>query len=192
MQQVKAKMDTKTVIGVAGMPGAGKSLVTRIAERMGYSVVIMGDVVREETKKRGLPLTPEKTGAVMLKLREEEGLAVIAKRCIPKIENAKSDRVVVDGLRSLYELEEYKKHFKKFVSIAIHASPETRFQRLFRRKRSDDPQGWTTFHEREMRELSVGLGDLIVLSDYLIVNEGPKMETEKKIDYVLRKVEENE
>lgn len=185
-------MDTKTVIGVAGMPGAGKSLVTRIAERMGYSVVIMGDVVREEIKKRGLPLTPEKTGAVMLKLREEEGLAVIAKRCIPKIENAKSDRVVVDGLRSLYELEEYKKHFKKFVSIAIHASPETRFQRLFRRKRSDDPQGWTTFHEREMRELSVGLGDLIVLSDYLIVNEGSKMETEKKIDYVLRKVEENE
>jgi dephospho-CoA kinase len=192
MQQVKAKMNTKIIIGVAGMPGAGKSLVTRTAERTGYSIIIMGDVVREETKKRGLPLTPENTGAVMLKLREEEGPAVIAKLCIPKIENTKGDRVIVDGLRSLHELEEYKKHFRKFVSIAICASPETRFQRLFRRKRSDDPQGWTTFHERDMRELSVGLGDLIVLSDYHIVNEGTKIETEKKIYELLREVAENE
>lgn len=192
MQQVKEKMNPKTIIGVAGMPGSGKSLVTRIAERMGYSVVMMGDVVREETKKRGLPLTPENTGVVMLKLREEEGPAIIAKMCIPKIENTKSDGVIVDGLRSLHELEEYKRHFEKFVLIAIHASPETRFQRLFRRKRSDDPRGWTTFHERDMRELSVGLGDLVVLSDYLIVNEGAKTETEEKIRNLLRKVAENE
>jgi dephospho-CoA kinase len=185
-------MNPKTIIGVAGMSGSGKSLVTRTAERMGYSVVMMGDVVREETKKRGLLLTPENTGVVMLKLREEEGPAIIAKMCIPKIENTKSDGVIVDGLRSLHELKEYKRHFEKFVLIAIHASPETRFQRLFRRKRSDDPRGWTTFHERDMRELSVGLGDLVVLSDYLIVNEGAKTETEEKIRNLLRKVAENE
>ena len=185
-------MDTKTVIGVAGMPGAGKSLVTKIAEKMGYAVVTMGDVVREETRKRGLPLTPEKMGAVMLKLREEEGPAAVAKRCIPRIENAKNDIVVVDGLRSLHELEEYQRHFKKSVLIAIHASPEIRFQRLFRRKRSDDPQGWATFHERDIRELSVGLSNLIVTADYLIVNEGVKAQTEEKIRGVLRKVAQNE
>lgn len=181
-------MNTKMVAGVVGMPGAGKSLVTIMALRMGYEVVIMGDVVREETKKRGLVLTPENVGNLMLKLREEEGPAVVAKRCIPKIQNTKSAVVIVDGLRSLYEVEEYKRHFKNFVTVAIHASPETRFQRLFRRKRSDAPQGWDSFLQRDMRELSVGLGNVIATADYMIANEGLKAETEKQIHKLLREV----
>jgi dephospho-CoA kinase len=179
-------MGAKKVIGVAGMPGAGKSLVTRTAEETGCSVVIMGDVVREEVTKRRLNLTPENVGTVMLKLRDEEGLAVVAKRCIPKIENAKEDVVVVDGLRSLYEVEEYKRHFTNFVTIAVHASPETRFQRLFRRKRSDDPQGWESFRQRDMRELSVGLGNVIATADYMIINEEPKIQIERQIRNLLR------
>jgi len=182
-------MGGKNVIGVAGMPGAGKSLVTRTAKEIGLSVIIMGDVVREEVTKRGLSLTAENVGGVMLKLREEEGHAVVAKRCIPKIENAR-DVVVVDGLRSLYEVEEYKRHFPSFLTIAVHAAPETRFQRLFSRKRSDDPQGWESFCQRDTRELSVGLGNVIATADYMIINEGPKIETEKQIHNLLRGVAE--
>ena len=185
-------MNTKIVIGVAGMPGAGKSVVTKVAERMGYPVITMGDVIREETKKRGLHLTPESMGTIMLKLREEEGLAVIAKRCIAKIESAEGRTVVVDGLRSLDELGEFKRHFEKVVLIAVYASSETRFRRLFRRQRSDDPQHWASFNERDMRELSVGLGKAIALADYLIINEGTRIEAERKILDVLRKVTENE
>ena len=181
-------MNQKTVIGVAGMPGSGKSLVARIAEKMGCSVVMMGDVVRDETAKRGLPLTPENVGIVMLRLRDEEGPAVIAERCVSKIENAKTGTIVVDGLRSLQEVEEYRRHFKNFVIIAIHSSPETRFQRIFKRSRSDDPKSWEAFHERNMRELSVGLGNVIATADYLIVNEGPKDQTEEKIRNLLAKV----
>jgi dephospho-CoA kinase len=181
-------LKAKKVIGVAGMPGAGKSLITRKAEEMGCSVVVMGDIIREETEKHGLNPTPENVGAVMLRLRDEEGPAVVAKRCIPKIENAKSDVVIIDGLRSLYEVEEYKRHFKNFVTIAVHASPETRFQRLFRRKRSDDPQGSESFRQRDVRELSIGLGNVIATADYMTVNEGPKIHTEIQIYNLLRRI----
>jgi dephospho-CoA kinase len=68
------------------MPGSGKATVKTKAESMGYSVVVMGDEIRTETLRRGLQLTPENIGKVMLQLREEEGLAAVAKRCIPKIE----------------------------------------------------------------------------------------------------------
>jgi len=37
----------KVVVGVAGMPGSGKGVFRRTVQRMGYSVVIMGDMVRE-------------------------------------------------------------------------------------------------------------------------------------------------
>jgi len=178
-------MKKKIVIGLAGMPGAGKATVRKMLKRMGYAAVGMGDEVREEARRRRLEPTPENIGMVMLKLREEEGLEVVAKRCIPKIEKAKENVVIVDGIRSLNEVSEFKKHFPNFNLLAIHASPETRFQRLFRRKRSDDPKSWKTFAERDLRELSVGLGHVIAMADRLIINEGTKAQLRRKVCAVL-------
>ncbi|MCW4008215.1 MAG: AAA family ATPase [Candidatus Bathyarchaeota archaeon] len=180
----------KIVVGLAGMPGAGKSLVVETARALGYAVVVMGDVVREETQLRGLPLTPENVGKVMLELREKGGPSVIAEKCIPKVEQQKSSKVIVDGIRSLSEVEAFKAHFSKFSLIAVHASPEARFHRLFSRRRSDDPDGWEVFHERDMRELSVGLGSAIAMAEYIIVNENKKEETIVKVKETLRMIEE--
>lgn len=177
-------MREKILIGVAGMPGAGKATAEEIVRDMGYSVVVMGDEIRDEAKRRGLRPTPENLGMVMLKLREEEGPSVVAERCIPKIEKA-NGKIVVDGIRSHHEVEEFKRHFPRFTLIAIHTSPETRFQRLFKRRRSDDPKGWETFVERDLRELSVGLGDVIAMADYMVVNEGTKNQLKRQIQKVL-------
>jgi len=180
-------MKGKLVIGVAGMPGAGKATVRRIIQRMGYPAVVMGDVVREEAKRRGLEPTPENLGQIMLRLREE-GPAVVAKRCVPKIMEAREDVVLIDGIRSLQEVEEYKRHFPDFILIAIHTSPEKRFRRLFQRGRSDDPRTWETFLERDRRELNVGLGDVIANADHMIVNEGTKEQLEEKVQRVLKEL----
>ena len=178
----------KVVVGIASMPGAGKATFNEIASRKGYDVVVMGDEIREETKRRRLEPTPENIGKIMLQLRKEEGQAVVAKRCIPKIERAKGNIVFVDGIRSLHEAEEFKKHLPNFILIAIHSSPKTRFQRLFRRKRSDDPKGWETFMERDLRELSVGIGATIATADQMIVNEGSKAQLKRKTREVLKRV----
>ena len=177
-------MREKILIGVAGMPGAGKATAEEIVRDMGYSVVVMGDEIRDEAKRRGLKPTPENLGMVMLKLREEESPSVVAERCIPKIEKA-NGKIVVDGIRSPHEVEEFKRHFPRFTLIAIHTSPETRFQRLFKRRRSDDPKGWETFVERDLRELSVGLGDVIAMADYMVVNEGTQNQLKRQIRKVL-------
>ena len=181
-------MKAKIVIGVAGMPGSGKATVRHIVEGVGYPVVVMGDVVREEAKRRRMEPTPENLGLIMLKIREEEGPAVVAKRCLPKIKKAEEKVVVIDGIRSLQEVEEFKRHFPNFTLIGIQASPETRFQRLFKRRRSDDPRTWETFIERDTRELSVGLGDVIATADHIIVNEGTKDQLERNVHEVLEDV----
>ncbi|MDH5374662.1 MAG: AAA family ATPase [Candidatus Bathyarchaeota archaeon] len=180
----------KLVIGLAGMPGAGKSTVVNVAKEGGYKVVVMGDVVREEVEKRRMKPTPKNLGKIMLELRRIEGEAVIAKRCIPKIEKVMEQKVVIDGVRSLSEVEEFKKHLHRFSLIAVHASPETRFRRLYRRNRSDDPKNWEIFHERDMRELRVGLSNALAMAEYIIVNEGGLEVVKDKIREVLRKVEE--
>ncbi|MFQ5758137.1 MAG: AAA family ATPase [Candidatus Bathyarchaeia archaeon] len=181
-------MKEKILIGVAGMPGAGKATIRRMVEEMGHSVVVMGDEIREEARRRGLKPTPENLGMVMLKLREEKGPAVVAERCVPKIEKARAKVVIVDGIRSLHEAEEFKRHFPNFFLIAIHTSPETRFKRLFRRRRSDDPKNWNTFIERDSRELGVGLGSVIATADHMIVNEGTKSQLKREVREVLEDV----
>jgi len=161
----------KLVVGLCGMPGAGKSLVVETARELGYSIVIMGDVIREETQKRGLELNPQNVGKVMLELRSEGGNYVVAQKCIPKIEQEINDRVLVDGLRSLHEAEIFQEHFSTFTLLAVHASPLVRFNRLTLRSRSDDPPNWEVFHERDMRELGVGLGNVIAMAEKILVND---------------------
>lgn len=183
-------MDDKLVICLAGMPGSGKSIIVEVAKERGYDIVVMGDVIREEAERRRLEPNPENLGRIMLELRRSEGKAVIAKRCIPKIEETAKSKVVVDGVRSLSEVEEFRESFPKFSFIAVHASPETRFSRVYRRRRSDDPENWKVFHERDMRELNVGLGNAISMAEYVIVNEGELEALKEKVREILKRVEE--
>jgi len=180
----------KIVIGLAGMPGSGKSVVVDTARELGYDIVVMGDVIRQETLKRNLELTPQNVGKVMLQLREECGNYVIAEKCVPKIEEQTSFKVLVDGLRSLHEADIFKKHFSKFSLLAVHASPETRFNRLSNRRRSDDTAEWNVFYERDMRELSVGLGNVIAMAEQMIVNDNSFTGVKIKVKDCLKRVEE--
>jgi dephospho-CoA kinase len=175
-------------VGIAGMPGAGKGVFRRMVQQNGYPVVVMGDEVRAEVKRRKLEPTPKNMGNVMLNLREIDGPAAIAKRCIPNLKKTSSNLVFVDGIRSLVEINEFKKQFPIFILMAIHASPKTRYKRLFRRKRSDDPGNWGTFMDRDLRELGIGTGSVISLADYMIINEGTIGQFKNKIIQLIKKV----
>lgn len=183
-------MDDKLVICLAGMPGSGKSIIVEVAKGRGYDIVVMGDVIREEAERRRLEPNPENLGKTMLELRRSEGKGAIAKRCIRKIEKTAKSKVIVDGIRSLSEIEEFKESFPKSSFIAVHSSPETRFRRVYRRRRSDDPETWEIFHRRDVRELSVGLGDAIAMAEWVIVNEGELEAVKEKVKEILRRIEE--
>jgi dephospho-CoA kinase len=171
----------KRVIAISGMPGAGKGVAAEAAKQLGLKVLVLGDVVREETERRGLEPTPENVGNVMLQLRANEGPSAVAKRLLPKVEATQSHTVVVEGIRSLHELAELRSRFE-VVTVAIHASPKSRFERLLARNRSDDPKTWDVFQERDMRELEVGLGHVIALAETVLCNEGtiPELQTKFK------------
>lgn len=164
-------MQEKKVIAISGMPGAGKGVASEAGKQLGFEVLVLGDIIREETERRGIEPTPKNIGDVMLELRANEGPAVVAKRLLSKIENVHSSRVIVEGVRSIDELHELQSEFA-VITVAIHASPRTRFQRLLSRKRSDDPKNWEVFFERDCRELNVGLGQVIALADIVLINEG--------------------
>jgi len=155
---------------ITGMPGSGKSLVADAARQLGFRVISMGDVIRDEAERRGIVKSPKSLGTLMLKLRREEGNYVVAKRCLALVQ-ASNSHVLIEGVRSLDELDYFKLNADVRL-IAVHASPSTRFDRLIKRGRPDDPKDRKTFDERDLRELRVGIGSIIALADHVFVNEG--------------------
>lgn len=161
----------RLLVCVAGMPGSGKSIVARAARDLGLPVLVMGDVVREEVKRLGLQPTPENMNYVARLLRQKYGKAAVALRVAEKLASMGSTRVVIDGVRSLDEINVFRRH-GRVVIVAVHASPRTRFERLRKRGRPGDPRSWEDFVARDMVELGFGLGNVIALADFMIVNEG--------------------
>lgn len=160
------------VIIITGMPGAGKSEVAQAFRDAGIPIIVMGDVIREETRKRGLDTTPENTRKVMLELRERNGLGAIAKQCISHLCSIESDIIVVEGCRSIAEIDVFDDYADEIAIICVHSSPKVRYSRLRDRNRTDAPPTWEDFRERDIREISVGLGGVIALSDIILVNDG--------------------
>jgi len=131
--------------------------------------VNMGDVVRNEAAKRCLDMSDSSLGEFMIKLREEFGPAVVAELCLKDLLNSEHNMVVVDGIRNILEVKLFKKYFRVKL-LAIHASPKTRFNFLKDRRREDFPISCEAFEARDRRELKIGLGEVIALSDEIISN----------------------
>jgi dephospho-CoA kinase len=148
------------------MPGSGKNEFVEVGKKFGYSIIVMGDVVRDETLRRGLPL--EMHGAVAERLREEYGNAAVAKLVSPHIIDDRT--TIVDGVRGWSEVEEFRLHFDVTI-VGIVCSTLTRYERLKVRGREGDPKTFEEFEERDFRELGFGLGDVLALADYYIENE---------------------
>lgn len=178
---------SKIVICITGMPGSGKNIIRQIIQDLDYNIFVMGDEVRDEARLRNMAPTPSNLGDIMIQIRKEEGPDVLARRCIPKMKSADSKVVIVDGVRSLCEVERFRKEFPRLRIIAIHSSPRTRFKRLMKRRRSDDPCNWKSFLRRDKRELSVGLGCVVATSDYVVINEGTKIQLKNRLYKILIK-----
>lgn len=158
------------IVAITGMPGAGKSTAAEALVSLGWKRVVMGDVVRNETRRRGLNPDSSNTGEVMKQLRREKGESAVADLCMAEIEKSGSERVVVDGIRSAAEVDAFRKKARVLL-VGIHASPGRRFALLKERGRADDPLSKGDFLRRDERELGVGIGKAISLSDEIVSNE---------------------
>ncbi len=181
-----------TVLCITGFPGSGKSVFAEVAESHRGITVVMGDVIRDYVKKQGNEPSSENARIAMRELREERGEAAIAELCIEEIERLHSrgkKLIVIDGIRSIAELEAFKVAFPGLSLIAVHASQRDRFNRLQRRGRTDAPPSWEDFLEREELEESLGVGLLVSVGDHHIDNSESLADMRSKSEYVLKVLE---
>ena len=176
-----------SIIGISGMPGSGKSIVSEIATDNGAIIVSMGDIIREEAKKRG-----EGTKETATNLRKEHGQYIVSELTIEKIKKLREDGIenpiVVEGIRSHHEVEMFKENFDNFIIVSVFANSNLRFERLKERKREDDSQDYEGFQKRDFQELGFGLGYVIALSDKILINESDIQSFKEKINEFFKEI----
>jgi dephospho-CoA kinase len=179
------------LILVTGMPGSGKSLVSDFLRQKGFVVYSMGDIVREIAEERGVEKTSENLLKIASEIRERYGRDGVAKLMVEKIKrDAPAKDIVIDGVRAISEAKLLLQLSSCVHLIAVHASPLTRFKRILKRRRTGDPSTINEFVYRDLKELSFGLGDVIAISDIIIVNEGSPSEIRVSLDKMWERIRE--
>ena len=151
------------------MPGSGKSTIVSALKARGIEALNLGDGVRAEAKRRNIELSGDNLGKLMLELRDKNGPGAIAALLTEQIKNSSSKVIIVDGVRSIAEIEVLKT-VGAVKLLSIEASADTRYKFLSARGRSDDPKTREKFEERDKRELGVGIGKSIAIADETISN----------------------
>jgi len=162
------------IIGLTGMPGAGKTTVANYLSQKGIPLLIMGDVVREVAENDGLELTSDNLAKLMLRLRKRNGPEAVAHLIGNKIKlMKKKDKqlcvVIVDGIRSMAEVRVLRR-IGSVKLLAIHGSTLTRYTHVRERGRSDVPSNIGEFDKRDKIEMDVGISNAIALADETISN----------------------
>lgn len=169
------------VIGVVGYPASGKGELSKIAAKNNIPVVVMGDMIRNSVRNKGLELTDENIGSAARELRAKLGMDAVAILTAKEIEKISAGTVIIDGIRGDAEVKYFKSVFTDFSLVCIKASFETRLNRMKSRGRSDDTATEESLMSRDKREESFGLARAIELADICIENESTCEAFEEKI-----------
>jgi dephospho-CoA kinase len=182
-------MKSVKVVSIVGMTGAGKSEVSRVFEKNGFTRIRFGDLTDEEMKRRGLKPNEDNERLVRELLRKEQGMAAYARLNLPRIEEAlKSSDVVIDGL---YSWEEYTylkgRYGEDLYLVAVWSSPKKRYSRLG--NRSSRRLSLKEAISRDRAELeNTNKGGPIAVADFTIVNESSLEKLRKEAKQVVARL----
>jgi dephospho-CoA kinase len=121
-------------------------------------------------------------------MRTSHGPDVWARRTLELVER-NADVVVIDGLRSHAELAVFREELgENFLVVLVHCPDELRLERVTSRGRDDDTMSREAFLERDARELSWGLDEVISDADVIIDNTGTLEELRENIRWFLEEL----
>lgn len=172
------------LIMIVGQAGAGKSTAAQFLKKHGCNILETGDIIRERFASESTP------GETLLsfseRLFENEGYDLHVSRIARTLyDQALSDRIVstavVVGFRTALQVRRLSELFTEAYTLALYASVKTRFTRIKKRYREDDPQSFIEFLREDFRELAWGLDKVMYEAKYYVFNEGTVAALERQL-----------
>ncbi|HUU30133.1 MAG TPA: AAA family ATPase [archaeon] len=176
------------LIGLTSRNAAGKDEVARfLCQRHGFSYFSLSDVLREELKIRGLPVTRENLIEAGNALRLEKGPGALAEIALESLRDEQN--AVVVSIRNPGEVEALRRR-KDFILVGVDAPAGLRYQRARARGRTDDAATLEDFISQEKAEIEGSeneqqLDRCFRMSERVIVNDGTLEELYAKVEELL-------
>lgn len=176
------------IIGIGGTNGSGKDTVAHmLAERHRFLFVSGSDLLREEARRRNLPVERDVLRTISAEWRRQHGLGVLVDKAMEAFgaSAGKYKGLVLVSLRNPGEAD--RVHELGGQVVWVDADPKVRYQRIFSRQRTaEDNKTFEQFIQEEQAEMQPS-GDEATLNmigvkakaDIFIENNGNDMEAFK-------------
>ena len=175
------------IIGLTGLARSGKdTFAKRLQERYGFARLdFFSDAIKPELEKRGLEITRMNGSILGDKMRKEHGMDIMAKLIFDKIDLRKN--TVITGFRSIEEVNYMKsnKSVGKFYLIEVYADSGIRYERSPKKRDKTKEE----FFKRDKRDVKLkGLGKVIKIANFQIINNSTEEEFNKNVDKLMEKL----
>jgi cytidylate kinase len=178
------------LIGVSGTNGSGKDSLGKIlADDYGFLDISVSDLLRDEARKRGLPIEREVLRNISAEWRREFGLGVLVDKAV-EIFKKSADRykgLVAIPMRNPGEAQRIKDLGGTLVWV--DAPQRLRYERIYSRQRSDeDKKTFEQFLAEEHAEMEHHGGDdatlnmagVKAIADVFVTNDNNNFKDFKK------------
>ncbi|MBI4089487.1 MAG: AAA family ATPase [Candidatus Levybacteria bacterium] len=180
------------IIGITGAFGSGKSTAASFLEKKGFRKIVLSSFIENEAKKSGIKkITRRLLQDIGNEWREKYGGSILAKKAIALLNKKNLLRVVIDGIRNLSEIEEFRRSYP-FILLAVVSNRQIRFERLKFLKRRERLT-WDLFEKLDKRDLGIGEGKTglqvafcIALADVFIDNNQNLSDFKNKLNLFLK------
>ncbi len=172
------------ILGVTGLHGAGKDTVAQLLVEKNFFHISLSDFIREEAKKRKIPITRENLVQLGNEIRSESGSSVLARRALEKVEDG--ENYVITSIRNV---DEAKKILERENATLINVTaPQTeRLRRLIERNREKDPKTINELTKAEEKEMSddpsaMQMHKVMKMAKIIINNDGTIDKLKEKVN----------
>jgi dephospho-CoA kinase len=181
------------IVGIAGAFGSGKSTAADFLKNLGFVKISLVQFLEEELVRRGKgKITRKSLQDLGNEWREKYGAEVLARKALALMEREEIKKVVVEGFRNSFEIDEFRKQ-GNFKLIGVVANRKIRYGRLKKLARREK-LNWKLFNKLDNRDLGIGegrnglqVGICLALSDIFIENNGGLKELGNKIQEIAKK-----
>jgi len=175
------------IIGLCGQPASGKDTVADFFVSKGFTHVSLGDTLREEMRKQGIPVDRAHMSLFAADAKKSRGMAYLAELAAAKV----SDKAIISGIRGTAEVEFFRRRFgPDFILLVVDAPLEIRYARARERNRTGDNISFEEFRRIEDHERSAASGaqevdKVIALADLTVDNSGSIEALMAKLEHLL-------
>jgi dephospho-CoA kinase len=137
------------LIGLTGTNCAGKGEAASFFQKAGYAFLSLSDLIRDEIRKKDLPLSRDNLIITGNELRENHGADILARRIMTKVRG----NTIIDSIRNPKEVE-FLQSQPDFILLAIDAPVKIRYERAKQRGRNESVETLEEFISKEEEEMS--------------------------------------